>query len=77
MSTLPHKCGGEKSEDNGGLYFEIIWKNWPMNNSGGQVEKAIVPPGFRTLNISESAFSGFGANICPNWLKTTSKKASS
>src|SRR5882724_2209607 len=47
-----------------------------MSNSGGQVENAIVPPDLSTRSISRIATSGRGANMCPNWLRTTSNAPS-
>ena len=40
------------------------------------VATPITPPGLSTRNISASATSGRGANMCPNWLRTTSNEAS-
>jgi hypothetical protein len=47
----------------------------PTKCSGGQVAKAIRPC-FSTRRIAAIAISGRGANICPNWLSTTSNEAS-
>ena|ERR1051326_3511456 len=51
----PHCCGGETPGGGGGMYFATRLKLPPMSNSGGQVENAIVPPGFRTRSISAIA----------------------
>ena len=42
-------------------------------HSGGHVENASVPPFLRTRSISRATTVGRGANMCPNWLRTTSK----
>ena len=40
------------------------------------LESAIVPPDLSTRSISRIATSGLGANMCPNWLRTTSNAPS-
>src|SRR5262245_37605743 len=68
----PHCGGGETPGGGGGIYLDTNVDKLPMNSSGGQVENAIVPPGFSTRSISPMATSGRGANMWPNWLTTTS-----
>ncbi len=48
----------------------------PVKCSGGQVENAIRPPRLSTRSISLVTTAGRGANMCPNWLSTTSNEAS-
>lgn len=48
-----------------------------MQSVGGHVANAIVPPGLSTRSISPVATSARGANMCPNWLSTTSNATSS
>lgn len=77
ISIFPYKTGDFAPSGGGGPYFELIWKKLPINNAGGQVEKAIVSFGLCPLNISLRATEGLWANMWPNWLTTTLKLASS
>ena len=55
--------GGAMPGGGGGMYLPTVANTRPTNNSGGQVENAIVPPGFSTRSISRTATSGRGANM--------------
>ena len=54
------------------MYRAVKMNERPIMRSGGHVLNAIVPPGFSTRSISESANAGLGAKMWPNWLRTTS-----
>src|SRR6516225_728438 len=69
----PHGGGGDTNAGGKGKRLPIHVKRRPTHSSGGHVEKAMLPPGLRTLSISRVATSERGANIWPNWLSTVSK----
>ncbi|MGX1211501.1 hypothetical protein AB7M42_001766 [Bradyrhizobium diazoefficiens] len=71
----PHNTG-DATPSGGGRWRPIIANIRPTYRCGGQVENAMVPPGFSTRSISPMATSGRGANMWPNWLSTTSNSLS-
>ena len=62
----PHSTGALTPFGGLGAYLPTNPNVLPVKSSGGQVEKAIMPPGFKTLSISLLHTSGLGANIWPN-----------
>src|SRR6266704_4987185 len=77
MFGSPHWPGGAGfGSGGGGLYCATRANIRPNISSGGHVWNAIVPPRFSTRSISLIAISGRGANMCANWLSTTSNSPS-
>jgi hypothetical protein len=76
VAGLRHCGGGAAPGGSGGPLRPTNANIRPMKCSGGRVANATRPPGLGTRRISATTTSGRGANMCPNWLTTTSSRRS-